>query len=158
SNLDAKIRYRLRFEIKKLQKQLRLTTIYITHDQEEALSIADKVAILNHGQLLQYGTPQEVYARPASSFVAEFIGASTVVRVPVHHDAGGAFVQLGGARIPAPGKAAGQEATVIFRSDEMELEPLAGGLAGAAGGQPDQAAAPGPAADNPAADHLSAEG
>src|SRR5690606_13475280 len=53
---------------------------------------------------------------------------------------------------------AGQEATVIFRSDEMELEPLAGGLAGAAGGQPDQAAAPGPAADNPAADHLSAEG
>ena len=139
SNLDAKIRYRIRFEIKKLQKQLKLTTIYITHDQEEALSIADKVAILDRGELLQYGTPQEVYARPANAFVAEFIGASTVVRVPVRRDAGGAFIHLGGARIPAPAKPDGEEAMVIFRADEMELEPLPEG-AGANGAGADTAA------------------
>ena len=146
SNLDAKIRYRIRFEIKKLQKQLKLTTIYITHDQEEALSIADKVAILDRGQLLQYGAPQEVYARPANAFVAEFIGASTVVRVPVRRDAQGSFIDLGGARIPAPAKAEGEEAMVIFRADEMELEPEQGAGAGGTGAGATSAGVPGAAA------------
>jgi ABC-type Fe3+/spermidine/putrescine transport system ATPase subunit len=64
SNLDAKIRYRLRFEIKKLQKRLNITTIYITHDQEEALSIADQVILLNDGLIQQDDTPEAIYSRP----------------------------------------------------------------------------------------------
>ncbi|OPZ51009.1 MAG: Sulfate/thiosulfate import ATP-binding protein CysA [Firmicutes bacterium ADurb.BinA052] len=122
SNLDAKIRYRLRFEIKKLQKRLNITTIYITHDQEEALSIADSVALLKDGAVLQAGAPSTIYSRPADAFVAEFLGASNVVRTEVHKDAAGAYVVLGGARLPAPETAEpGGQASVVIRADEVEL-------------------------------------
>ncbi len=74
SALDAKVRVRLRFEIKKLQRTLGVTTIMVTHDQEEALTMADRIVVMNQGTIEQVGTPTEIYATPASAFVADFIG------------------------------------------------------------------------------------
>jgi iron(III) transport system ATP-binding protein len=74
SNLDAKLRQKMRKEIRDIQKELGITTVYVTHDQEEALSISDHIAVMNHGRLEQVGTPKTVYDSPASRFVAEFIG------------------------------------------------------------------------------------
>ena len=79
SNLDAKLRLEMRAEIRRICKEAGLTAIYVTHDQKEALSIADRLAILDQGHLLQVGSPQEVYLRPANRFVAQFIGETTFV-------------------------------------------------------------------------------
>lgn len=79
SALDAKLRERLRLEIKRLQRQLKITTIYVTHDQEEALAISDRVAVMNSGRVEQLGTAQEVYTRPATEFVASFIGRGNLL-------------------------------------------------------------------------------
>src|SRR3990170_2884305 len=76
SALDAKIRVRLRAEVKRLQQELKKTMIYVTHDQEEALSIADRVVVMEGGQFRQVGRPFEIYKYPASSFVADFVGTS----------------------------------------------------------------------------------
>ncbi len=75
SNLDAKLRVAMRLEIKELQKRLRTTSIYVTHDQLEAMTLADRLVVLNGGQIEQIGTPLDVYRRPASAFVASFIGS-----------------------------------------------------------------------------------
>jgi len=74
SNLDAKLRVKMRAELKKLQRQLGVTTIYVTHDQVEAMTMGDRIAVINHGVLQQVGTPEEVYNSPANTFVAGFIG------------------------------------------------------------------------------------
>ena len=79
SNLDAKLRLEMRTEIRRICKEAGLTAIYVTHDQKEALSIADRLAILDQGRLLQVGAPQEVYTRPKSRFIAQFIGETTFV-------------------------------------------------------------------------------
>ncbi len=79
SNLDAKIRVQVRAEIRKLQKELGITTIYVTHDQEEALSLSDRIAVFNQGKVLQVGPPKELYERPTSRFVADFIGTNNMV-------------------------------------------------------------------------------
>ncbi|WP_227354880.1 ABC transporter ATP-binding protein [Haladaptatus salinisoli] len=74
SNLDAKLRVQTRFEIRELQQRLGTTTVYVTHDQEEAMSVADRIAVMNDGELQQVGTPEEIYKRPTNEFVAGFIG------------------------------------------------------------------------------------
>jgi ABC-type Fe3+/spermidine/putrescine transport system ATPase subunit len=79
SNLDAKIRVQVRAEIRKLQKELGITTVYVTHDQEEALTLSDRIAVLNQGRLFQVGSPRELYERPANRFVADFIGINNLV-------------------------------------------------------------------------------
>ncbi|MGD9780521.1 MAG: ABC transporter ATP-binding protein [Kiritimatiellia bacterium] len=79
SNLDAKLRLEMRTEIRRICKEAGLTAIYVTHDQKEALSIADRLAVLDQGRLLQIGSPQEVYTRPNSRFVAQFIGETTFI-------------------------------------------------------------------------------
>jgi iron(III) transport system ATP-binding protein len=79
SNLDAKIRIQVRAEIRKLQKDLGITTIYVTHDQEEALTLSDRIAVINLGQLLQIGSPRDLYERPENPFVADFIGINNLV-------------------------------------------------------------------------------
>lgn len=79
SNLDAQLRLEMRAEIKRLHEQTGTTALYVTHDQEEALSIADRVAVLKDGVLQQVGTPREIYQRPASRFVAEFIGETNLI-------------------------------------------------------------------------------
>ncbi|MFQ5435291.1 MAG: ABC transporter ATP-binding protein [Anaerolineae bacterium] len=83
SNLDALLRVRMRSEIRALQKRLGITSVYVTHDQEEAFSIADQVAIMNQGQLVQLGSPRQLYREPADRFVAEFVGLSNIIPVEV---------------------------------------------------------------------------
>ncbi len=79
SNLDAKIRQQVRAEIRKLQKELAITSIYVTHDQEEALTISDRIAVIDHGKLQQIGTPRDLYERPENPFVADFIGINNLI-------------------------------------------------------------------------------
>jgi len=79
SNLDAKIRLQVRAEIRKLQQELGITTIYVTHDQEEALSLSDRVAVMKDGRVLQVGRPKELYERPRTRFVADFVGTNNLV-------------------------------------------------------------------------------
>jgi ABC-type Fe3+/spermidine/putrescine transport system ATPase subunit len=79
SNLDAKIRIQVRAEIRKLQRELRITTVYVTHDQEEALSLSDRVAVMRDGRVLQVGVPRELYERPRSRFVADFVGTNNLI-------------------------------------------------------------------------------
>ncbi|MGH7322012.1 MAG: ABC transporter ATP-binding protein [Candidatus Rokuibacteriota bacterium] len=79
SNLDAKIRVQVRAEIRKLQRELGITTVYVTHDQEEALSLSDRVAVMRDGHVLQVGLPRDLYERPRSRFVADFVGTNNLV-------------------------------------------------------------------------------
>ncbi len=74
SSLDTNLRLKVREELKEIQKKLKITTVYVTHDQEEALSLSDKIAVMNDGRLLQYGTPHQVYFEPKDFFTAEFVG------------------------------------------------------------------------------------
>ena len=102
SALDAKVREHLRREIKKLQQELSVTTIMVTHDQEEALTMADRVVVMNAGRIAQIGSPLEVYNQPQTSFVADFIG--TMNLIPAQHDTDQNQVQLGeGWQIPVNG-------------------------------------------------------
>src|ERR1051325_5407076 len=79
SNLDAKIRVQVRSEIRRLQQALGITTVYVTHDQEEALSLSDRVAVMRDGRLQQVATPKELYERPANRFVADFVGTNNLI-------------------------------------------------------------------------------
>ena len=83
SNLDAKLRERMRFELKRLQRELGITTVYVTHDQSEALALSHSIAVMNRGRIQQTGTPREIYERPASQFVADFIGTTNFLRATV---------------------------------------------------------------------------
>src|SRR5881275_1890700 len=80
SNLDANLREEMRFEIRRLHDEYRYTTVYVTHDQSEAMTTADLIAVMNGGRIDQLGTPEDIYARPESEFVARFIGASNVIK------------------------------------------------------------------------------
>lgn len=102
SNLDAQLRVRMRTEIRQIQQRLGITSIYVTHDQEEAFSLADQVAIMNRGRLAQLGTPYELYHTPADQFVAEFVGLSNIVPVKVvESGAQGTIVRCFGRTLPA---------------------------------------------------------
>ncbi|MGG7161347.1 ATP-binding cassette domain-containing protein [Clostridium baratii] len=81
SALDAKVRSKLRYEIKELQKKLEITTIMVTHDQEEALSMGDRIVVMNSGKIEQIGTPEEIYNNPLNSFVADFIGTTNIIKL-----------------------------------------------------------------------------
>jgi iron(III) transport system ATP-binding protein len=76
SNLDAKLRELMRFELKRLQRELRITTVYVTHDQSEALALSHHIAVMNQGRIQQIGTPREIYERPVNQFVADFVGTT----------------------------------------------------------------------------------
>ncbi|QPF81815.1 sn-glycerol-3-phosphate ABC transporter ATP-binding protein UgpC [Bradyrhizobium genosp. L] len=82
SNLDAKLRVQMRIEIKKVHQKVRTTTVYVTHDQVEAMTLADRVVVMNHGRIEQIGTPNELYHKPATRFVASFIGSPAMNFVP----------------------------------------------------------------------------
>jgi iron(III) transport system ATP-binding protein len=79
SNLDAKLREKMRFELKRLQRELRITTVYVTHDQSEALALSHQIAVMNEGRIQQIGSPRDIYERPASQFVADFVGNANVL-------------------------------------------------------------------------------
>ena len=89
SNLDAKLRSNMRSEIIKIHKQMKATTIYVTHDQTEAMTMASRIVILNQGEIQQIGTPEEIYRHPVNEFVATFIGSPSMNMIPMtyHMDA-----------------------------------------------------------------------
>jgi ABC-type Fe3+/spermidine/putrescine transport system ATPase subunit len=101
SNLDAKLRVEVRAEIKGLQREVGITTIYVTHDQEEALSLSDRVAVMNQGVLEQVGRPDEIYRRPATRFVAGFVGEGTLLNGVLGYEQQQAWVTVeSGVRLP----------------------------------------------------------
>jgi multiple sugar transport system ATP-binding protein len=101
SNLDAKLRAQMRFEIARLHKELKTTTVYVTHDQMEAMTLADRIVLLNAGRIEQVGTPEDIYAHPASLFVAGFIGTPAMNLLPmvVRKDAAGWLLEGQGCRL-----------------------------------------------------------
>ena len=122
SALDALERVRLRQEIRALQQKVGVTTIMVTHDQEEALSVADRIVVMNHGVIEQVGTPMDVYREPASPFVADFVGKVNVLPARV---AGGA-VRVGELSIPyADGVA--RDARIYLRPEDVLARPIAPG-------------------------------
>jgi putative spermidine/putrescine transport system ATP-binding protein len=131
SALDAKVRVQLREEIRRLQTQLGITTLYVTHDQEEALSISDRVAVLSHGRIEQIGSPADIYHAPGTPFVAEFIGTMNRLEATV---ADSGHVQVGGSVLPvsdAHDLPRGERVLVLVRPETLELERADGGAAGA---------------------------
>ncbi|HXE00234.1 MAG TPA: ABC transporter ATP-binding protein [Candidatus Acidoferrum sp.] len=127
SNLDAKIRQRLRAEIRRLQRQVGITTIYVTHDQEEALAIADQVVLMNAGTVVQTGTPEEVYRRPADAFAADFLGVTT--RLTARAEPG--LLEVAGQHLPYAGPLRGAVELVLRSSDLTLAAPgAAAALAG----------------------------
>jgi len=122
SALDAKVRARLRLEVKALQRRLGITTIMVTHDQEEALTMADRIVVMNHGVIEQVGTPVDVYVEPSSAFVADFIGTMNFLHGRLESSA---RVRLGAATLackPAPGEP-GAGVTVALRPEDIEVTP-----------------------------------
>ncbi|MGW0609070.1 ABC transporter ATP-binding protein [Streptomyces sp. NPDC002788] len=116
SALDAKVRLSLREEIRRLQQELGITTLFVTHDQEEALSIADRVAVMRAGRLEQCAAPAELYGRPATAFVAEFVG--TMSRIP--GVAGNGSVEVLGRLLPVDGEApTAREVDVLVRPETV---------------------------------------
>ncbi|MDF3282303.1 sn-glycerol-3-phosphate ABC transporter ATP-binding protein UgpC [Gordonia sp. N1V] len=118
SNLDAKLRVSTRAQIAALQRKLDTTTLYVTHDQVEAMTMGDRVAVLDRGVLQQVGTPREIYRHPANVFVAGFMGTPQMCLIDVEvHDG---HVDLGGADLPAP-RAVPGKAVVGMRAESWEL-------------------------------------
>jgi len=125
SALDAKVRVQLREEIRRIQTQLGITTLYVTHDQEEALSVSDHVAVMWSGRIEQMGTPSEMYGAPATPFVAEFIGTMNRLQSVVVDGARGE-VEHAGTRLTvdtARGRTRGERVLVLVRPELLELEP-----------------------------------
>jgi len=120
SNLDANLREEMRFEVRRLHDEYRYTTVYVTHDQSEAMTTADLIAVMNAGKIEQAGTPEEIYNRPRSEFVARFIGSSNIVKGTAQ-DA----VHLGvaGATLRCTGDAmvAGKAAAISIRQHELRM-------------------------------------
>ena len=108
SNLDAKLRVHMRSEIRRLQERLSITAVYVTHDQDEAMAISDRIAVMNRGEIVQLSTAEDLYARPATAFVAQFIGRTNVVpgRV-IEIGGGGAVVDVNGRRLTVAGDGPG---------------------------------------------------
>jgi iron(III) transport system ATP-binding protein len=124
SNLDALLRVRMRGELRKVQQQLGITSIYVTHDQEEAFSLADQVAIMSQGRLVQLGQPRDLYHEPVNRFVAEFVGLSNIVPVEVlDTTADGATVRFHSTTISAKGlpDRTVREVYVVFRPETLRI-------------------------------------
>src|SRR3981189_2983551 len=124
SNLDANLREEMRFEIRRLHDEYRYTTVYVTHDQSEAMTTADLIAVMNSGVVDQLGTPEDIYDRPQSEFVARFIGASNVIKGKALD---GNTVTFAGATLKVVGAKlnAGQSAAVAIRQHDIQLSTQA---------------------------------
>lgn len=120
--LDASIRGQLRDQIREIQKRFNATTLLVTHDQEEALAMADRVAVLKDGHLLQLATPKDIYERPISTAVAQFVGRSTIFKGQVVAQD---LVDLGFAKLVAPteNRASGQAVHALFRPEHVQANP-----------------------------------
>jgi len=136
SNLDAKLRTEMRVELRELQRRLDITSVYVTHDQEEALAISDRVIVMNHGRIEQIGSPETIYNRPQSMFVADFVGAANLIkgRVIATHDGMTDFETVGGLTLHAAGLANGDETILALRSAYITLQRQADADANVASG------------------------
>ncbi len=136
SALDAQVRVRLRGEIRHLQQRFGVTTILVTHDQEEALSIADRVVVMNQGVIDQVGTPMEIYRQPASPFVADFVGKTNMLAAVVRGDA---ELQIGDVRLPANGTPVnfrtGTAVTVFLRPEDVVVSSAGDAVPGSFAGR-----------------------
>ena len=127
SNLDAKLRLEMRGELKNLHRELGLTSVYVTHDQGEALSLSDRIAVINEGVIQQVGTPKEIYERPANLFVADFMGCENffIMRVKaVESDGRTLLLEQDGLRLrlsDVPEAKIGDEITVTIRPDDIQI-------------------------------------
>ena len=117
SNLDAKVRQRLRAELRRLQKRVGITAIYVTHDQEEALALADTVVLMDQGRIVQTGTPQDIYLKPTTAFAAEFLGVSNQLEA----QAADGKLSIAGQPVPYAGPVRGK-AVVIMRASDIQIE------------------------------------
>jgi len=120
SNLDANLREEMRFEVRRLHDEYRYTTVYVTHDQSEAMTTADLIAVMNLGRIEQLGPPGEIYDRPRSEFVARFIGSSNVVK---GRALDGSHISLAGVKLRCNGGTfkAGEPGAVSIRQHEIKL-------------------------------------
>src|ERR671917_1077284 len=132
SALDAKIRVSLREEIRSVQRKLGITTIYVTHDQEEALSMSDRIVVMNEGRIEQIGTPFEIYNYPRTRFVASFVGTLNVLRARVLDPASGR-IEVDGQEVVAAhaitDAPAGEQRSVALRPEAVSLADGEGGVA-----------------------------
>jgi len=113
SNLDYKVRIELRHELRALQKRIGITAVYVTHDREEALTLADRIAVLDAGKVVQYGSPEQIFHQPASAFVAGFMGADNAIALTRASD---------GTLVGAKDLPAGEPVTAHFRSDVARID------------------------------------
>ncbi|MCR4427157.1 MAG: ABC transporter ATP-binding protein [Firmicutes bacterium] len=129
SNLDAKLRVQMREEVRRMQRDLGITTIYVTHDQEEAMSISDMIAVMNAGKIEQIGSPSDIYERPSTPFVAQFIGLSNLLDCEVVSVVGErTVVDVLGVKVPVhtvSGLDPGQRARLVARPERMVLSDAA---------------------------------
>ncbi len=117
SNLDALLRVRLREELRAIQRRIRITAIFVTHDQEEALSLADRIAVMSKGRIEQLDRPSVIYDMPQTLFVADFIGAMNLLNATVD----GSHLRIGASTLPAPRGLANGPATVALRPEDIAL-------------------------------------
>jgi len=127
SNLDARLRVHMRSEIRRLQKALSITAVYVTHDQEEAMAVSDRIAVMNQGRIVQEGTAEDLYHRPASEFVARFIGRVNLVPARVLAVSGDALdVEVAGVRLrltgTRPDLVVGSPVQLVIRPEALQLE------------------------------------
>jgi len=126
SNLDAKLRVQMREEIKALQRRLKITTVYVTHDQEEAMSVSDRIAIQDHGRVMQIGTPREIYNAPQDIFIATFMGRGTLLEGEVTSTEDGVHMKIGGITIQGLDSTGrikhGDRAACVIRPENYSLE------------------------------------
>lgn len=130
SNLDAKLRVSMRTEIRRIQQEVGITAIYVTHDQSEAMALSDQIIIMNKGVVAQIGTPQEIYYHPVSEFVADFIGEANFLRGKMTGTENGlAVLDVEGERLavaPREGMRVGEEYTVVLRPESAALSDEGG--------------------------------
>ncbi|MCP9305823.1 ABC transporter ATP-binding protein [Lacticaseibacillus paracasei] len=122
SNLDAKLRVDMRQAIREIQREVGITTVYVTHDQEEAMAISDSIAVMNQGRIQQVGRPKELYHRPKNEFVASFIGRTNIIQANLKHDRATALLEFStGYRMPLPilNNVADQPVHVSIRPEEL---------------------------------------
>ena len=132
SNLDAKLRVQMRSEIRRLQKELNITAVYVTHDQEEAMAISDRIAIMDQGRIAQCDTAEELYRRPVSGFVAGFLGRTNLLdAVLVGRDGDRVVLEIEGQRLSIRASAAlrtGRAVRAMIRPEAIGIGPSGGGL------------------------------
>jgi iron(III) transport system ATP-binding protein len=136
SNLDARLRVTMRGEIRRIQRELGITTLYVTHDQEEALAVSDRVAVMERGRVEQVGTPWEVYAEPRTAFVAQFVGLSNAVEgMVVAREGRRVTVDAGGLRLEGETDLPDPRLLAVFRPEAVQLHVAGTAPAGPSGGE-----------------------